>query len=382
MVVTTPLVNFSINQSQQCINNQQFDFTNRTIVPGSTGSISYLWNLGDSATSTQTNLSKKYAYYGSKQVLLKATSVAGCWDTASQWIVVQPKPSAKFAINNDTQCVSTNQYNFTNQTTLVSGPWSIKNQAWNFGDGGFGATTSNATKKYNNFGSYSVRLIVTTSFGCADTTYQPVRVHPMPKVSYSVNNANQCLVGNDFQFSNTTSIVSGGGNITYQWKFGNGATTTNTNPSYSYASANTYAVRLIATSQFGCRDSITTNVKAVANPSVNFTINNLEISFVNSAEIIELNKKYLNHKHSTDIITFDYSKLDSCLEGEILISLDDAITNSKRFGTSSKEELLRLVTHGVLHLLGYKDEKKNDKKIMKMKENLLTWKYKYLAMEK
>jgi gliding motility-associated-like protein len=273
-VLPDPLVNFSINQSQQCINNQQFDFTNRTIVPGSTGSISYLWNLGDSATSTQTNLSKKYAYYGSKQVLLKATSVAGCWDTASQWIVVQPKPSAKFAINNDTQCVSTNQYNFTNQTTLVSGPWSIKNQAWNFGDGGFGATTSNATKKYNNFGSYSVRLIVTTSFGCADTTYQPVRVHPMPKVSYSVNNANQCLVGNDFQFSNTTSIVSGGGNITYQWKFGNGATTTNTNPSYSYASANTYAVRLIATSQFGCRDSITTNVKAVANPSVNFTINN------------------------------------------------------------------------------------------------------------
>ena len=115
---------------------------------------------------------------------------------------------------------------------------------------------------------------------------------------------------------------------------------------------------------------------------LNFTINNLEISFVNSTEIIELNKKYLNHKHSTDIITFDYSKLDSCLEGEILISLDDAITNSKRFGTSYKEELLRLVTHGVLHLLGYKDEKKNDKKIMKMKENLLTRKYKYLAMEK
>jgi rRNA maturation RNase YbeY len=115
---------------------------------------------------------------------------------------------------------------------------------------------------------------------------------------------------------------------------------------------------------------------------LNFTINNLEISFVNSTEIIEINKKYLNHKHSTDIITFKYSKLDSCLEGEILISLDDAITNSKRFGTSSKEELLRLVTHGVLHLLGYKDEKKNDKKIMKMKENLLTQKYKYLAMEK
>lgn len=114
---------------------------------------------------------------------------------------------------------------------------------------------------------------------------------------------------------------------------------------------------------------------------LNFTINNLEITFVNSTEIIQLNKKYLNHKHSTDIITFEYSKLDSCLEGEILISLDDAFDNSKRFRTSFKEELIRLVIHGVLHLLGYKDKRKNEKRVMKMKENLLMHKFKFLSME-
>lgn len=115
---------------------------------------------------------------------------------------------------------------------------------------------------------------------------------------------------------------------------------------------------------------------------LNFTINNLEISFVNSKDIIQLNRKYLNHKHSTDIITFDYSKLDSCLEGEILISFDDALNNSKRFRTSFKEELIRLVMHGVLHLLGYKDKRKNEGRVMKMKENLLMHKYKFLAKEK
>lgn len=114
---------------------------------------------------------------------------------------------------------------------------------------------------------------------------------------------------------------------------------------------------------------------------LNFTINNLEISFLNSSDIIQLNKKYLNHKHSTDIITFEYSKLDSCLEGEILISLDDAFDNSKRFRTSFKEELIRLVIHGVLHLLGYKDKRKNEKRVMKMKENLLMHKFKFLSME-
>lgn len=118
---------------------------------------------------------------------------------------------------------------------------------------------------------------------------------------------------------------------------------------------------------------------SVLKKELNFTINNLEISFVNSSDIIQLNKKYLNHKHSTDIITFDYSKSDSSLEGEILISLDDAFDNSKRFRIPFKEELIRLVIHGVLHLLGYSDKKKGERRVMKVKENLLTHKYKFLT---
>ena len=114
---------------------------------------------------------------------------------------------------------------------------------------------------------------------------------------------------------------------------------------------------------------------------LNFNISNLEISFVNSADIIQVNRKYLNHKNSTDIITFNYSKLNSSLEGEILISVDDAFENSKRFKTQFNEELLRLVIHGILHLLGYKDKKKDEKRVMKLKENLLTHKYKFLAKE-
>ncbi len=111
---------------------------------------------------------------------------------------------------------------------------------------------------------------------------------------------------------------------------------------------------------------------------LNFTITNLEISFVNSADIIQLNKKYLNHNRSTDIITFCYSKIKSSLEGEILISLDDAFQNSKVFKTTFKKELLRLITHGILHLLGYNDKKMNEKKVMKKKENQLVNKYRFI----
>jgi len=114
---------------------------------------------------------------------------------------------------------------------------------------------------------------------------------------------------------------------------------------------------------------------------LNFTINNLEISFVNSADIIQVNREYLKHKNSTDIITFDYAKLNSSLEGEIIISYDDALYNSKHFRTSINAELLRLIIHGVLHLLGYKDKKSNERRAMKLKEDLLTHKYKFLAKE-
>lgn len=110
----------------------------------------------------------------------------------------------------------------------------------------------------------------------------------------------------------------------------------------------------------------------------NFTISNLEISFVNSNEIILINKKYLNHDGSTDIITFEYSPSNSSLEGEIIISKYDAFFNAKRLRTSLKEEILRLLIHGILHLLGYNDIKKDEKKMMKSKENELVSKYKFL----
>jgi PKD repeat protein len=272
-VLSDPLMSFSVNQAQQCINNQQFEFTNRTLVPGSTLPIAYLWNFGDSTTNTQVNPRKQYLGHGSKRVLLKATASSGCWDTISQGIVVQAKPKAEFEIDSDTQCVSTNQFKFNNNSTLVSGNWTIKNNLWEFGDGGFGSSSTNASKKYSNYGSYSVRLIVITAFGCSDTAIKLVRVHPIPKVSYAVNNANQCLNGNNFQFTNSSTIVSGGGNLSYVWDFGNGTKTSNTNPSMAYVNANTYAVKLIAQTQYGCVDSFTSMMKAVSNPKVDFTLN-------------------------------------------------------------------------------------------------------------
>ncbi len=114
---------------------------------------------------------------------------------------------------------------------------------------------------------------------------------------------------------------------------------------------------------------------------LNFKIDSLDISFVNSSEITQLNTKYLNHNYSTDIITFDYSKSDLSIEGEILLSINDAFENAKKFKSSFKEELIRLLIHGILHLLGYNDKTINQRRLMKTKENFLLRKHKILAEE-
>ncbi|MCU0343062.1 MAG: rRNA maturation RNase YbeY [Ignavibacterium sp.] len=104
---------------------------------------------------------------------------------------------------------------------------------------------------------------------------------------------------------------------------------------------------------------------------LNFIVSNLEINFVSEKSILQINKTYLKHNYSTDIVTFNYSDIKEKIDGEIFISMDDAFSNSKKFKVSFSDELTRLVIHGILHLLGYDDSTITEKKIMKRLENKL-----------
>lgn len=108
---------------------------------------------------------------------------------------------------------------------------------------------------------------------------------------------------------------------------------------------------------------------------LNFTIDTLSINFVSKEYLLEINKEYLKHNYHTDIITFNYSGSNSNLDGELFISVYEAMANSLKYKVSVDSELLRLVIHGVLHLLGYDDKKQSEKKKMKLVENNLTDKF-------
>jgi len=84
--------------------------------------------------------------------------------------------------------------------------------------------------------------------------------------------------------------------------------------------------------------------------------------------ITDLNNKFLNHDYPTDIITFDYSDSNT-INGEIYISIEQIKENSRIYKTVLTDELNRVIIHGILHLLGYKDKTKSEQLEMRTKED-------------
>ncbi len=81
-----------------------------------------------------------------------------------------------------------------------------------------------------------------------------------------------------------------------------------------------------------------------------------------------MNVEFLSHDTYTDIISFDYSS-GKHLQGEIYISIQRVAENAKEFHTSFENELHRVIVHGILHFMGYKDKTTEEKKAMRIKEN-------------
>jgi len=123
------------------------------------------------------------------------------------------------------------------------------------------------------------------------------------------------------------------------------------------------------------KKSLLHKIAALLCDELNIKFISLEINFVKSETMLEINKKYLNHNYSTDIITFDYSNERNNLDGEIFISIDDARENSKKYHVTLNDEILRLVTHGILHMTGYDDTTTAKRRRMKEVEDVMVQKF-------
>ena len=91
--------------------------------------------------------------------------------------------------------------------------------------------------------------------------------------------------------------------------------------------------------------------------------------FCSDEFLLQMNRDFLQHDYYTDIITFGLSDKGKPVEAEIYISLDRIKDNAQTLGRPLREETLRVIFHGALHLCGYKDKKKSEIALMRSKED-------------
>lgn len=94
----------------------------------------------------------------------------------------------------------------------------------------------------------------------------------------------------------------------------------------------------------------------------------INIVLTTDKNVLQLNKNYLSRDYLTDIITFDYSE-NQLIAGDLFISVERVKENSKHFGVSFRMELKRVIVHGILHLLGYRDGNDQEKYLMRQMED-------------
>ncbi len=347
-IVSNPIAGFKITSTSLCTRDSiQFKNTSTSV----SKPLNYVWTWGDSTQNyTGKDSLPKHSYqkYGIYKADLIATSPQGCTDTFRKVIALDETPIVIFKINKDTQCLNNQSFNYTNLTTLKTGPMTYQ---WQLGDGNTSADSNVINKIYAKDSTYRVRLTATSFKGCISTDSQLVIVGGRPKTKFSINKDKQCFKNNSFNFTNN-SLIGKGTLLKYEWLFGN-AVKSNLKDiyNYSYATEDTFKVSLISTSNFGCIDTAISKVITVASPKSNFAINNnvqcfnghlfkmASLSTIKYGTVSYVWKLGDNNTASDSAITKSYGSYGNFLISLITISNNnctDTVTKSVTVNASPK----------------------------------------------
>jgi gliding motility-associated-like protein len=268
VVNPNPKAGFGINQITQCFKWNSYDYTNSSTIR--TGSIaSTNWQLGDSDNRSSKDIkAKHYSTEDSFKVDLLTVSNNACRDSISKWVYLLNSPKPDFAINKDTQCFNGHSFTYQNNTTIAKGTYS---SLWQLGDATTNTNKDVSTKQYSVYGNYNILLILTSNNNCKDSIQKKIRINPNAANKFIINKDRQCFRGNNFNFTNQSTIAQG--TITYNWNLGDAKTfTTKDVSNYKYATEDSFNVRLITTSDKGCKDTLSKMVVTFAQPIAKFTV--------------------------------------------------------------------------------------------------------------
>ena len=265
-----PIVEFGHGPS--CLNTPTEFFADSLVM--NVGAVAdWFWDFGDGITSTSQNTFHPFISTGTYQVSLTITDTAGCTNTITHTVIINPLPVAHFDIS-DHNCAG-QSVAFTNLSTTTSGY--VVRWTWDFGDGSdttivFPSNPSVA-HSYASGGNYNVTLSITASDSCTSFETQILTIYDAPVADF---NFDLSCFGTPVNFTDI-SQSNGGGMITeWLWNFGDplsGSDNTSTfqNPQHQFHNSGSHTVTLMVTTTNGCEGTVERILQVSPAPQVEFT---------------------------------------------------------------------------------------------------------------
>lgn len=278
LVVSTPYCTDSVSQTILVEPQPTGAFTmssdngcsplNVSFTNASTGAVNYAWDFGDGNTSNASDPSHVFVHNALTDTVFAirmiAISAFGCVDTVRDTVEVRGNPVADFSSDAVLDCAPL-EVQFTDESTGAIS-W-----VWDFDDT-TGSNVQNPSKTFDNqtqfITNYLVELVVTAPNGCTDTATENITVYPEPLFNFSIVPDSGCS-------PLTVNFPVAVGAVLYEWDFGDGNTSSVPSPSHTFINNSTnsqiFQVELVATSPFGCVDTVNGSVKVFPLPTVSFT---------------------------------------------------------------------------------------------------------------
>ena len=270
VVYPYPLAKLAASSSYFC-QNSEITMTDSSVSNEGVGSS--IWDFGNGFTDTSAPYTTKYKYKteGNFKVRLITVTPFGCRDTVDSTFVVRPAPVNKIDIKQISLCFKTNEFDFTEESSISAGTYTT---GWSYKNNQTATTKAIKAVKFADTGWHRVILKNTSDYGCIDIDTVKVFVAPEPKAYFQVTDSSQCFQGHFFDLADASTAPKNAVlNSKSDWKYQNGTYNyAKIVPNKTFTSPGKYWVRVIATTEAGCKDSFQREVEVFSMPDADILV--------------------------------------------------------------------------------------------------------------